>query len=575
MLAYFMKYNILFDFVEKIPLKDPQTVSYMIRFVKSTHELKTSEKEIFSILYQSLLELLATAAKYGNNTINYDQIIKKLSTLALSKTEFYTGVLNILSNDLAIRPTNSERHFFHFLLGRLFDLDIRYGKNYFLYPIRQTFQKTIQKISRSQEVCSLNSLMQINELLSRVTTSNKLPPAELTRLEDLIDKLPVAEISEIAPEWIRKNFQPYQKLRINKRVARLKRLLNDKAAKDALASPVNQIRDDHLIYYLKDYLLGVVYAVNAKDPNLRALYNPNLIRLHDFGSFELKTPWNYSEITFGSRRFDSFHLRGGLSRLNIPFASSYIEQHLGRNWIYSQQQVEGIVYNFLDLFPVSGVREADRYLAQLIDFGMELIQRGRESVELRQQIMSALGKITAGFHYHHIYRYLHHQSKSHNLFLSEIGLLGQYFLHKKRDSSEFSTLEPLLKQRQPADREILAQGMNRLGSIYYRTLGTLTARQTPILPLDLTTLSRFGSTSGEMMRNFKVNVTYHAAKRKLSPALLGQVMVTYFTQTLKKYFNQNYKQDFYSTSFLFSIINTSYLDKVMWQLKKGGQLKIK
>ena len=572
----YQQYNIMVDFIEKVPLKKPESISRLITWVRRTKKLRSNENELFYALYQSLLELMANAAVYGNNNIDYDRIIEKMTAPGLSRNHIYNRLLNILQEDFAIRSTNGDRQFFQFLLGRLFDIDIRYAKNYYLYPIRQNFQKMIQEICSSQEVCSLSSLVQLNDLLSQIATSGqKGKEVILARVERLVEKLPVAEISDMAPKWIRDNFIPYKKEMLLKRIGKLRTKLQKKSPLPELENCVTWIKSNHLIYYLKDCLLATVYATNAKHASLRALINPNLIRLHDFTSTNHKTPWNNSEISRGTQRFQSYHLRGGLARLNIVFSSSYIEHFLNRNTIYDPGHVEGIVYNILDLFPVSGIREADIYVTQLIDFGLELILKGRQNTELRQQILAAIGKQTAGFHYNSIHRYLHGHSKSHNLFLSEIFRLGETFFRKNQQLTQFSASQKLDHYRRPEQQKTIAREMDKFGSLYYKTLGTLKTRQIHFFPLDLASLFRSGYTSGEINKELKFNVTYHAVKRKLSPSLIGQVMLTYFTKIYKTYYNQNYKQDYFSSCFLFNIFNSSYLNRVILTLKKGGQLRIK
>ena len=114
------KYNVLVDFIEKIPVKKPQTVLKLFAWAKSFKKVSIPKKEKTALIavFQSLLEMLAQNAKYRPGRPRYDRLIEKLIQIPLSGASAYDEIFRFLENrpGMDLSPTRADRSFLNFLL---------------------------------------------------------------------------------------------------------------------------------------------------------------------------------------------------------------------------------------------------------------------------------------------------------------------------------------------------------------------------------------------------------------------------------------------------------------------------
>ena len=117
--------------------------------------------------------------------------------------------------------------------------------------------------------------------------------------------------------------------------------------------------------------------------------------------------------------------------------------------------------------------------------------------------------------------------------------------------------------------------INQFGGLYHATFGTVTPRYMDIFPPEVANLFLSDSTGGETIYEFKIKAAYHAFKKGYSPQLLGQFLYEYLHQTGRRFFAQNYVKDYYSTHFIFDILNNSHLNKIIKKLQSKGYVRLK
>jgi hypothetical protein len=84
-----------------------------------------------------------------------------------------------------------------------------------------------------------------------------------------------------------------------------------------------------------------------------------------------------------------------------------------------------------------------------------------------------------------------------------------------------------------------------------------------------------GWLSGSMIDEFKIKLAYHMYKKQIPAPLLGQFLYMYLNKTGRRFLRQNHIHDYPITYFVFDILNTSHLNRLIKQLKKEGYLKLK
>jgi len=557
------EYNVLVDFMEKIPIQEPETVIKLFEWVKYFKNLDRVDKVLLTSIFQSLLELFSHASKYASDHYDYDAIVGKMMAIPWNRQDFYDKIFEFFDKELGIKP--NKKSLIDFVLEGINNQNLNINNTVFKFIIKDIYRKNINEIIQSQEVCDLSTLLEINRLLGRVMERENLPTAVDigSHILKTFHQLPYAEISHDAPKPMRDRVMAYSKEKLNELLIQLVEKINSDAAVSDLKPIVLNIKNNYLLHQLKDYLLALVYAVNAKNPKLRVFLNPNMVRLHDFDDYKDLTSWNYCGPPHSTHYFSKYHLSGGLSRLNIVFATKWHNHLFGRTHVYNSAHVRSLLTNLLDLYPDPRAYQSITYNAVLVDFGLELLRKSLDNETIRKDVIRELGTITSGFHYRKAVHYLTGKSKEHNLFFSEIKQLGERFFKKKKylDESAFKVLSE--------------HQSSRLGSIYYHTFGNLIPHQFTIFPQGVSNFFDNGWISGEMIDEFQVKLSWHLYKKKIPPFLLGQVLYSYLNQTAPRVFSQSHVKDYFATYFIFKIFNNSYLSKIVKNLQEKGYLKLK
>lgn len=556
-------YNVLVDFVEKIPIRKPETVTRLFQWVKNFERLHPRNKALLTSIFQSVFEIFSHAAKYAPDRYDYDVLLEKLMAIPWDSGHFYDKLFEFLHVELKIKKNRKDLIFF--LLEGLPNRDITIDNTRFTFMVNDDYRGKIEEILRSQEICPLFTLLEINRLFDLLIETESLSAANRTagRIAELCQGLPYADISNEAPKEVRNRVVIYSREKMDSDLALLIEKVNSDTAKPNLRALILKIKNNYLVHQLKDHLLGLAYAVNAKYPKLRVFLNPNMVRLHNFNDAGERTAWNYSGTPSAAAHFSGYHFSGGLSRLNILFAGKWYQQLFRRSFIYDAAHVQSFLVNLLDLYPVPPGEEDIAANTLMVDLGIDLLQDARDNDTKRKDVVEALAAITSGYHYRKAVNYVNRKYKDHDLFFSELKQLGEIFFDKGKYLDN-PALKKLPKHRRPAP-----------GGIYYHTFGNLTPQSFRLFPQDMANLFDSGRVGGELVDEFRIKTGWHLYKNKIPPALLGQVLYAYTTRTAPRVFSQNYTGDYFATYFVFKVFNNSHLRKILKDLRKEGCLKLK
>lgn len=587
------EYNVLVDFIEKIPIKKPATVLALFAWVKSFGGINSKDRATLTAVYQSLLEILSHKAKFAADKFDYDRLVSELIKVPMNKNLFCDGIFQYLKKEMKIRllKESVDRAFENFVLSGVDNRTIRFNKLDYRYMARELYRDMIKEIQQSQEVCTLSNLIEVIDLLDEIVKYNagKDPGIE-ERITETFLLLPQPDISEDAPKIIKDRVIAYSRSSLDDDLNRFVKSIKSGIPKEKLLEIVNDIKGQYLLPHLKDYFLSFTYALNAKNPRLRFFINPNLIRLHDFEGSNGHTCWNYSGRPkskvlekrgaglFGDTEteiFSGYYLRGGLSRLNIIFASIWRDHLFARNVIFDSDHVKSFITNLLDFYPVPLIGQSQEYSSLLVGLGLELLQKSRQNEDLRRDLLKELGIVTTGYHYKSIVEYINGKTKDYYLFFSELMALGERFFKQKKHIKVFSGAAELEAFYGQLTNKVFQEDIDQFGSIYYNTFGSLKPYKIGMFPQEISNFFESGWTGGEMINEFKVKVGYHAHKRGIPPYLLGEFLYQYLDRTSRRYYSQNYNKDYFSTYFIFDIFNNSYLNRIIKRSQEKGYLRIK
>ncbi|MCP4151257.1 MAG: hypothetical protein GY757_26170 [bacterium] len=572
-------YNVLVDFVEKLPIKKPETITKLFAWVWQLEKTGKKDKVLLTSAIQSILEIFSHAAKFTPERFDYDRLIDKLVELPHDRLDFYTGIFRFFKTELKLKTRKGKSRFglIDFALTGIENRNLGADYTDYRFTIKNKFRKDIKEILTSQETCSFSGLMEMERLLNRLVTEDMtLSTAKSInrRLLELFQLVPHPDISKSAPKYLRERVIDYPRVRLYIEL----NSLNQKIKKDAptieLKKIIDVIRKDYLVYHLNHYMLTLAYALNAKNPSLRVFLNPNMVRLHDFDDHNGRTAWNYSGVPSTGEYFSEYHLAGGLSRLNLTFSGKWQSHLFGRTPVFNSWHLRSVISNLMDFYPITRISRSTSYNALLVDFGMDLMLKARDKKVMKQNIIKQLGMITSGYHYRKAVGYLSGKSKNHRLFFSELRQLGESFF-KKGKYLEYSNLEKQLRAfaaKPPATIESLDR---QFGNIYYHTFGNLKPQHIKLFPQDVSSLFAEGWVSGEMFDEFKIKLSWHIYKKKVPPSLMSHALYAYFIRTVPRVLCQNHINDYFSTYFTFEVFNYSHLKNIIKKLKKEGYLKLK
>lgn len=565
------KYNVMVDYIEKLPIRKPETAIKLFIWVENFEWFSNKDGALFNAVFQSLLELFSHAAKYAPDKYDYDILVEKLISIPFTRSAFYDNVFDFLKTALKIE--HKKRGLMDFITGGMANRDMNIDGIKYKFNIKESYKKSLGQVLESQDVCSFSTLLALNYLFHRLETQkDDLTAASLTfkSIEDLCLQLPYAEISEEAPKAIRERVMTYSKEKMTKDLGKLFAALNNAADGTRLNAVIGKIKTDYLLHHLSQHFLAMAYAVNAKNYKLKVFLNPNMVRLHDFENQKERTAWNFCGTPPVTEFLGGYHLSGGLSRLNIVFAFKWYEHLFGRTFIYNPRHLQAVLVNLLELYPLPRTNWDPGYNALMVDFGLELLRKAKESENtdpLRHDVITRLNTITAGYNYRKAVDYLTGKAREHHLFFKEIKLLGEVFFKEKKYLDISSYREQLKSQA--------TNPLPPVGNIYYHTFGNLNPRQFSMFPQDAAVIFDSGHVSGEMIDEFKIKLDWHLHKKKIPPVLLGQILYTYLTRTAPRILSQNHVNDYFSTYFIFKVFNNSHLKGIMKKLQKEGYLKLK
>lgn len=577
------KYNGLVDFIEKIPIKKPATVSALLDWGLTLEKLPKKNKVLFTEIYQSLFEILAFTGRYAPLGFDYDHLVGESIKLPLSVSPFYRGLFQFFKKDLGVRAQGKSLIDVLLTGFKYPTLNIA-GSNY-KYLIKDKFKKTLGDIIQSQEVCSFSTLLEINRLLERGLQAKPPNTAGIgTRITDIFHMLPHPGISDDAPRSIRNRIVAYSPSKLFKEVKGLVAKIHTGTDQSQLKALIAKIQGTYLVYQLKDHLMALAYAVNAKDAGLKAFLNPNLVRLHDINGGRGHSLWDNFGEDQKHRFYSEYHLSGGLSRLNITLAPKWKTHLFRENVIHNSNHVYAVILNLMDFYPLPLVDRCLAYNGLLVESGLQLMRlAGDDDIDndaLKKALKAEIGALTTGYHYKQTMAYLNGESNHHNLFISELKGLAEAFFHNRRlqkadNPGQIPGLQKLEAYLKPPLSDALEEEMHRFGSMYPYTFGNLRPRKISLFPQEMTNLFSSGWLSGERVDEFKVKLAYHLYKKKIPPELLGQLLYMYLNTTCRRFLRQNHGNDYFTSYLVFDIFNTSHLNRQIKQLKKEGYLKLK
>jgi hypothetical protein len=576
------KYNGLVDFIEKIPVKKPGTISKLFDWVRTLETLGSEDGVLFTMIYQSLFEILSFTAKYAPDRYDYDLLVSELLSLPLARAKFYRRLFQFFNKNLDIKSRGLTP--VHVMLRGIPNPEVVIEGLTYRFTIRDAFQKTIDRILQAQEVCTFTDLLEINRLLEEGLKVKPPHTADIgARIEEIFQQLPLSGISSDAPKAVRDRVTPYSPAKLHRLVKSFVEKIHLGAGQPQLEDLAARIRGDYLIYQLRDHLLALTYAVNAKDEKLRAFINPNFLRLHDIGGCGGYTLWDNECQDIKQKKLDKltgFHLSGGLSRLNLSFAARWQEHLFRENILYNPPHVQAVITNLLELYPIPMVDRSLTYQALVVELGLAIMREAREngSEALKQDVIDVLPNVTAGYHYRQAAAYIDGAIDYHNLYFNELYRVGEAFLEKfpgREYLVEIPAWKKLAAFLTPTQAEALKTEWDGFGAIYSQTFGNLRPRNLRLFPQEMSNLLASGWLSGSMIDEFKIKMAYHMHKKQMPPELLGQFLYMYLSNTGRRFLRQNHIHDYPITYFVFDILNTSHLNRLIEELKKEGYLKLK
>lgn len=577
----FDKYNILIDFIEKIEIRNRETIVKLFNWVKTLDTLGKNDKALFTAIYQSFFEIFSFKSKYDPNGYDFDLLITDLIDIPMDKKTFIKDMFIYLEKDINIpkRPDYINRRFSEFLLGGLKNRIIDLYNSEYEFLLKNLMRKTIKEIISSQEVMPLSDIYQFEYLFNNIVKINKGGKANIfKKIVELFQRLPHPEISSEAPKFIRMRVMAYKRSDLNKDLQELENLINKDNSISALQKIIDKIRRKYIFPHLQDSLVTTAYALNAKTERLRIFINPNLVRLHDFEDSKNNTPWNYSgrsESGLTAKTIPGFRLKGGLSRLNLIFSTVWIDQMLAGNIIFDKDLVQSLFTNLFNQYPFSKIKYFPRYTTLLIDCGVELIREAKNNKYINEEIKERAGKILSGYSYRKLINYLQGHTKQILLFYDQYFKIGEELLSCPSCLDKFSAKDELKRYLTLPLKAEINNEKNWFGNIYYSNLGTLRSYWRSFYPPEVGNLLHSGSFNGEIFREFKLKIAYLSNKKNYPPLLYGHFLYNYLITTFPRFYQQNYDKDYYTTYFIFNILNNANLKKIIKRYQKKGYVRLR
>ncbi len=606
-------YNVLVDFMETIPIRKPQTVLHMVKWLKSFEQsgLKGREKAMLTGIYQSLLYLLANHARYAPDRFDYDQVVEELMRIPFSGEEAYDQLFAFFKNvlDIDVNPANPSainQDFMQFLLGGIDDKVVLFQNQLYVIKASEELKKEISQILKKQRACALSDLVKLNGFLRDLKENVSWESRMGEQILDIYDLLPhpddiTARDKRAVPlAWsesresvlVSKFLEPYSSVKVLKILNRLVKLKSSESSPqemEEIARLVKKIKGKCLLSHLQHYLVTCAYAVTLKSSKPRIFLNHNFTRLHDFYPAGKRTAWNSSNVVYYLGEINCYHLRGGLSRLNITLGYPYSDYMWGRILRYFRTQTLPMLFNNLDLYPSPSISRAQEYVGLLVSFGKEMLENAarnpqNQNPELRRIVEEKLARLTAGYHYRNVMALLQGKREKHPLYFSELMRLGEIFSRENRLMANFSKRGWHPQSKMPPNRlevfqslsqqESFGQEMEKIGSIYYHSFGTLLPHRNWLFPQPLSHLFQSKWIGGEMINELKVKTAYISHMKKTPPELLG-FLIFHHLHYVRRFFDVEYKNEYSKTYHTYDTYNYLHMNRICKKLKKQGVLRLK
>jgi len=575
------KYCILNDFIEKINLKKNDTVNKMFKWVMEITNINKNDREFYTALYQSMFEILSFSSRYNPNGFDFDKLTTELMSIPLEKNKFLEEFFKYLNTNIKIplRKRSIDDRFFKFLLNGVDNEIMTLHDLEYELMNKDMLKKSLKEILASQEAVNLSTIYDFNDLFNRLPSSNQATKKSgFNKIVSLFQKISHPEISKEAPDFIKKRILFYKRSELNKDLTKLQILVTKKNTDKKLIKLINKFKRKYILPHLKNYLVTIAYALNAKTEKLRIFINPNLVKLHDFSDTGKNTPWNYSgkpDSSLSVKAISGFRLKGGLSRLNIIFSSVWRDQMLAGNIIFDKNLVESVFTNLLNLYPYTKLKYFPKYVSLLINYGVSLMDNGKNTPKIKEKLKLDSGKFISGNTYKNIIDYLDGKTKKPLLFYDQYFKLGKRFSKYKSILNTFYAKDELKRYFELPLKAELEKEKKCFGNIYFKTFGSLKPKWREFFPPETGNLINSGTPNGEYFREFKIKLSYIANKKKYPPAMYGHFLYKYFTTNFPRFYQQNYNKDYYTMFFIFDILNNANLSKIIKQYQKKGYVRLR
>jgi hypothetical protein len=248
---------------------------------------------------------------------------------------------------------------------------------------------------------------------------------------------------------------------------------------------------------------------------------------------------------------------------------------LAGNIIFDKELVESVFYNLFNIYPYAEIKYFPEYASLLINFGVELIDRGKNDPEINGKIKIEAEKIFSGNMYKNIIDHLDGNSVKPLLFYDQYFKLGKAFLKYSNIIEKFHLGAELKKYFTLPLKAELNNEKKLFGNIYFKTLGSLKPKWKESFPPEVGNLYNSGALNGESFREFKMKLSYLSNKKKYPPLLQGHFLFNYLITAFPRFYQQNYDKDYYTTYFIFNILNNANLSKIIKKYQKKGYVRLR
>jgi hypothetical protein len=568
------RYNTMLDFIERIPLKKPESAEAMLAWQDGLLKLGQKDRTLYTALAQALLESIAHAAAFVPAGSDFDAVVKDLLAIPLQRAAFYDGLFAFIARQSALDSPRDigDDSYLNFVLRGLKNQPVLLHDEPYEWLAKDMFLSDLQEMVRSQEVCSLSALAELNGLLDDLASAPEGLGYRSRRLRDALEQLPYPDFSRDAPRSLQDRVMAYSKDDLDRDARGLLKLAEGKAEPEKIRKAVADFKGDYLLPDLKDHLLALSYALNAKNPKLRVFMNPNLVRLHDFSDSE-SSPWKEGATPGNKTGFSAYYLTGGLSRLNLTFALNWRNQ-LFEKLIFNSEQTQAMIYNLMAMLPQPMALHRQALDSLHVELAVEMLQKCLGDEEMKAGVREAGMAIAAGYHYRRLADYLDGQATDYHLFFTELRQLGLVLAERPLFLDRFSQREELAKYRELPLSAVVADEGDPWGSICFNSLGSLLPRAMPFFPQEVAQLFATGWLSGEILEEYKVKTAYLARKNDLPSCLVGQFVFNFIGTVGRSVYSQNDAKDYHSAYFVLDIMNSAHLKASLKKLQEGGFLRL-